>query len=142
MALLSDGAACTEALPCASGFCVDGVCCETACDGACEACDGAVDGSCAPIARGADPDNECALTCDGEGACQDPPDVPRDAGSAADAGVDAGSALDASSTRDAGTPSSPPGRSCACRAAAARDDGSLLAFVTLVGLALVLRARR
>jgi hypothetical protein len=142
MALLSDGAACSEALPCASGFCVDGVCCEAACDGACEACDGAVDGTCAPIASGADPDNECALACDGDGACQDPPDVPRDAGGAADAGHDAGAALDAAVARDAGSAVSPGSRSCACRAAAARSEGMFLALVSLVGLTLGLRRRR
>jgi hypothetical protein len=32
------GAACTSALGCASMFCVDGVCCESACDGVCSAC--------------------------------------------------------------------------------------------------------
>lgn len=30
---------CTVAIDCASGFCVDGVCCDSACDGNCEACD-------------------------------------------------------------------------------------------------------
>jgi hypothetical protein len=33
-----NGGACTRALQCQSGFCVDGVCCGTACTGACEAC--------------------------------------------------------------------------------------------------------
>ena len=34
----SPNQACTVAAQCASGFCVDGVCCDTACDGACESC--------------------------------------------------------------------------------------------------------
>lgn len=34
----SQGTRCTDATACLSGHCVDGVCCETACDGDCEAC--------------------------------------------------------------------------------------------------------
>jgi hypothetical protein len=34
-----NGAACTSASDCASGFCVSNVCCDSACDGACIACD-------------------------------------------------------------------------------------------------------
>lgn len=33
------GDPCSNPESCASGFCVDGVCCETACDGVCERCD-------------------------------------------------------------------------------------------------------
>lgn len=33
------GDACAQAADCESGFCVDGVCCATACTGACERCD-------------------------------------------------------------------------------------------------------
>lgn len=45
-----DGAACTRAEVCASGQCVDGRCCHTACDGACEACDvKGKEGTCSPI---------------------------------------------------------------------------------------------
>src|SRR4051812_9849603 len=32
------GAACTCASDCGSGFCVDGVCCNTTCEGLCRAC--------------------------------------------------------------------------------------------------------
>jgi hypothetical protein len=35
----SNGSVCTDASECASGFCADGVCCNTACDGADEECD-------------------------------------------------------------------------------------------------------
>jgi MYXO-CTERM domain-containing protein len=41
---------CTAAADCASGFCVDGVCCDKKCDGQCEACDDtAKPGTCTPI---------------------------------------------------------------------------------------------
>lgn len=53
---LSNGDACTSPLSCASGFCVDGVCCASACAGGttdCNACSvaagSATDGVCAPI---------------------------------------------------------------------------------------------
>lgn len=45
-----NGAACTSSEQCGSGFCVDGTCCESACDGQCERCDaiGAL-GVCTPV---------------------------------------------------------------------------------------------
>ena len=78
------GNSCVTADDCHTGFCVDGVCCETACDGTCEACNadltGGEDGLCAPITAGTDPDDECAEgvgadaacapgTCNGAGSC-------------------------------------------------------------------------
>ncbi|WP_170319748.1 hypothetical protein [Polyangium spumosum] len=73
------GEACPANKPnqCESGFCADGVCCDAACEGACEACSaartGATDGACAPIPDGADPDGECpelgASSCGTDGAC-------------------------------------------------------------------------
>jgi len=55
-----NGAACTTSANCASGFCIDGVCCNTACGGGdptdCQACGvvagAAVDGTCAATAAG------------------------------------------------------------------------------------------
>ncbi len=82
---LTLGAECHDASACASGHCVDGVCCDTACDGLCVACKAdrigsGTDGTCAPIATGTDPDSECldqgsascgtTGLCDGAGACQ------------------------------------------------------------------------
>lgn len=75
---------CERSDDCPSGFCVDGVCCDSACDGACEACSAAnkgsgADGVCGPVGAGGDPDAECedegptscgrTGSCDGAGAC-------------------------------------------------------------------------
>jgi hypothetical protein len=63
--------ACTVGAQCASGFCVDGVCCDTACDGACQSCaqTGKV-GTCSPV-KGAN-DDTCTggSTCDATGSCR------------------------------------------------------------------------
>jgi MYXO-CTERM domain-containing protein len=82
----SRGAACTANNECSSGHCADGVCCDTACDGKCEACTTGLKGSgetgvCGAIADGTDPADECTgdtcvsgtLTvqvCDGSRACR------------------------------------------------------------------------
>jgi len=62
-ATLADGDPCTRSAACLSGHCVDGVCCDLACDGACEACVASKtcgqDGTCAPVTAGTDPDAEC-----------------------------------------------------------------------------------
>jgi hypothetical protein len=70
-ALVELGAACGEAAECLSGACVDGLCCEGACDGLCESCAlPGLEGTCAPHAPGLDPDLECGGgVCDGAGAC-------------------------------------------------------------------------
>jgi hypothetical protein len=80
-----NGAPCTMALQCQSGFCADGFCCDTACTGTCMACSlskkqQGTNGTCGPILNGADPDNECVNQgsgscgtdgfCDGAGACR------------------------------------------------------------------------
>ena len=58
------GGACDEASDCASGFCVKGICCNTACTGQCEACDlAATPGTCSP-ANGVPCDDGNAATCD------------------------------------------------------------------------------
>jgi hypothetical protein len=73
-----DGEPCSSGLQCESLNCPpqDDVCCDTACDGTCEAClaskTNGTDGTCAPIPQDDDPDDEClaADTCDGSGSCQ------------------------------------------------------------------------
>ena len=79
------GTACTAGTECTSGFCVDGVCCNTACTGVCTACSAAMkgqgaDGTCGNVAAGLNPNSDCTMmpastcgttgVCDGTGACQ------------------------------------------------------------------------
>jgi hypothetical protein len=69
-----NGDSCNGPSDCASGFCIDGVCCDMACTGLCESCvmsqTGVADGSCADVAAGTDPENECSgvQVCD-SGVC-------------------------------------------------------------------------
>lgn len=67
---LDDGRACAEAASCASGYCVDGVCCGTACDVGCMQCV-VVPGVCGPIAPGGSGGIDCDApsVCDGDGIC-------------------------------------------------------------------------
>lgn len=70
---LGNGQSCGAGSECDSGNCVDGVCCDTACAGTCEACTAAKkgagsDGTCGFIVAG-DPDLECVGGCNGAGAC-------------------------------------------------------------------------
>ena len=73
--LFGNGAACTTGVECQTGNCVDGVCCDTTCTGACRSCSAAATkGTCTNFAANTDPaDAECpggALACDGTGACK------------------------------------------------------------------------
>jgi hypothetical protein len=77
------GQTCLGAGECASGFCVDGVCCESGCAAGCESCSGSktgsTDGQCKPVLANTDPDGDCAEMpaatcgftgqCDGKGSC-------------------------------------------------------------------------
>ena len=48
-----NGSACTQPTDCTTGNCVDGVCCDTACSGKCEACDVSPNlGTCSGLAMG------------------------------------------------------------------------------------------
>jgi Galactose oxidase, central domain len=75
---------CATGVECETGFCVDGVCCDSSCKLPCEACSAALkgsgaDGVCGPIAQGTDPKDQCPLApavtcgttgeCDGVGSC-------------------------------------------------------------------------
>lgn len=76
---LPDGEPCSDAASCGSGFCVDGVCCESACGGSitdCQACSAALngigDGACAPLSDEVAPTVVCraaAGLCDAPEAC-------------------------------------------------------------------------
>jgi hypothetical protein len=76
---------CTKNDDCTSSFCADDVCCDKACTGDCEACTKAKkgsgsDGTCGPVAKDTDPDDDCGTlgtgvckgtgTCDGASACR------------------------------------------------------------------------
>jgi hypothetical protein len=68
---VAGGQACTIAADCASGFCVDGVCCDRACTATCESCNqSGKAGTCTAIASGAPAHGSCApyATC-ASGAC-------------------------------------------------------------------------
>jgi len=84
---LADGSPCTplSAPLCDSNQCADGVCCNTACTGPCQACSssakgGGIDGVCDFVVDGIDPSSECPDVgvnecradgvCDGGGQCR------------------------------------------------------------------------
>lgn len=68
---LVNGASCSSELDCASGYCLDGHCCETGC-GTCQSCGiTGSKGSCAPVVSGDDPDSCTGTsTCDAAGTCK------------------------------------------------------------------------
>lgn len=85
----ADGQACVDGADCASGFCVDNVCCENACAGDCDKCGGEAPGICVTEACGlfgCHPDKTCRETCSDsqhclagfqcvDGDCVTPPDI-------------------------------------------------------------------
>ena len=67
-----NGTPCGSPSECATGNCVDGVCCATSCGGLCRRCDLSPNvGTCSFIPNGQDPDNECPGNndCNGAGGC-------------------------------------------------------------------------
>jgi hypothetical protein len=80
---LAPGASCSQDASCASGFCVDGVCCANACIGPCRSCNQPnADGVCQSYPSGTDPQRECgSATCNGAGACGSAPTTGKQNGS-------------------------------------------------------------
>jgi hypothetical protein len=82
----ANGTSCTAGTECGSGFCAQGVCCNTACAESCYACTSKLtgsspDGTCAVVSSGVtDPAGACTAgtttscgnsgSCDGNGACE------------------------------------------------------------------------
>lgn len=64
---LTPGVSCFNGLECGTGNCIDGVCCDTACTGACDACN-VVPGTCSPRPASAAGSPTCfPFACDGTG---------------------------------------------------------------------------
>src|SRR5262249_23761521 len=78
------GTTCSSGTQCASGFCVDGVCCNSACAGTCQACNlPSSSGTCSAIPQGGtDTNPSCsgAQACDGSGQCLEAVGQPCSAG--------------------------------------------------------------
>ncbi len=94
---LGNGKPCTDSFVCESNYCVDGVCCDTGCNGQCEACDSGSPGVCSPIEgvpHGDRPEcdqagEECGGECDGvnSAACKYAPSGTACGEAACDAGI-------------------------------------------------------
>ena len=142
----TDGSTCSNNTECSSAHCVDGICCDAACDGVCESCRvPETFGVCSIVPAMTDPDGECGPTgyCDGTGACSG-----GDAGLVRDAGMsDSGVASpDASMRLDAAVEAADAGLSehragCDCRASRA-GRGPVVSIAMLLGLAIFVRRRR
>ena len=74
LCLKNNGLTCESGAECASGYCVDGVCCESACDGTCMACNlPSALGTCSPTPAGEKDTGTCEHineACDGQGGCK------------------------------------------------------------------------
>jgi hypothetical protein len=164
------GVACSAADDCDSRHCVDGVCCDRPCEGACEACSVATgssaDGTCSALASETVCRPASGLACDVAELCDGssrecPADVPAPGCEAPDGGmvpaVDAGTRPDAgnasgtdagtstgdsgmTTTRDAGAPPSTMGGGC--QSVAARGTAHLGALFIAVLLTCAARRRR
>ena len=65
-----NGNVCEYAQECLSGFCTDGICCQSQCSGPCVGCQ-APDGNCTSRPENTDPENGCGLyQCGGSGLCR------------------------------------------------------------------------
>lgn len=62
-----EGTACTDGRACANGLCVDGVCCDSPCDGPCQRC--GANGTCGPVTSGTDDACMGSRACGSDGRC-------------------------------------------------------------------------
>lgn len=146
-ATLGIGATCTQANQCARGFCVDGVCCETACTSMCTTCNQTGNaGYCSPVLAGQDPKGSCTQdlastcgrdgTCDGSGGCRLWPSGTECASAACTAGTATtartcdGAGTCRATLSKACTPYACKGTACAtqCSATSDCDQGSPLSI--------------
>lgn len=135
---LADGVSCVGDFECASGFCVEGVCCETECsdaaDGSCRGCTsartGQADGLCRPLTTAIAASTTCrhaSGVCDEAEACSPASlDCPPDVFTAAGTECRAGSACDPAETCTGAGPDCPADTRAApgyvCRPAAGACD--------------------
>lgn len=128
------GEPCVISEACRSGHCVDGVCCESACAGECEACDDT--GRCVPSECDGQTDVDAGAATTDDGTDGGEPMIPVGAPSI-DAGLDA-SPGDAALDGTLGEPSATTEAGCGCRAAGARHSGFApwLALVVLLAVRL------
>lgn len=95
LATNGNGVPCMAMTDCISNNCVDGVCCESTCDGACETCNlPGQPGVCSPQPMGMDPDNDCAAKI--------PPPSNVDGGTDADGGTAGGVTVNVDPSKCAG----------------------------------------
>ena len=135
--IVDEGTACTANSQCATGFCVDGVCCTSACGGGvagdCMACSvaagAAADGTCGPVAkgltcRGASGACDAAETCDGAStAC--PADTFKGSGTTCRAATGACDAAETCTGKSAACPADAfKAAGTTCRAAAGSCDAA------------------
>jgi MYXO-CTERM domain-containing protein len=125
-----DGVMCSQARECQSGFCIDGVCCESACNAECGACNQpgnegecvAIPGaeSCAPY--------YCNVT---NGSCPDSCNTDHECTTGYVCDADTKTCQKHASSKDSG---------CGCRAV--RPDGKSLPFAILASAGVLLLGRR
>jgi hypothetical protein len=84
--LADNGQACANAAACASGFCVDGTCCESSCMATCRSCANST-GTCAYVGAGL-PDTNASTACSGTKACDGNGTCKNDRGQACAASTD------------------------------------------------------
>jgi MYXO-CTERM domain-containing protein len=139
------GNGCIAGKECSSGLCVDGVCCDRACDGQCEACDvGGKVGTCVNVtdpphnkrpACAAGPDG-CPMACDGTNAltcspatcdagADATPEVGDDTGVTGDAADETGGDAGDETGGDAGDETGPGGDATMTDASADGGNGDL-----------------